>query len=208
MKKKVKKNIKSATFEISPSMVVMVVCLVLGVVAGCIFAEYSGNGVLTGLVGEDIRRLSENGTYEYSFIKTFLNLVKYPIISFLFAFCAYGVLCIPALVFFKGFTLSLSISSIIGAFGKNGILTALSVFGVQTIISIPCLLIITSFSFDCSKTFAFVIKAPNGHILAKRPKFLYFTLAFVFCVILLLLTALVDTALTPRFLSLSLKTIL
>lgn len=208
MKKKVKKNVKSAFFEITPGMAIMVTCLLLGIAAGCVFAACAGNGVMANLVGEDIRRLSENGTYQYSFVKTFLNLVKYPVFAFLLAFCAYGILCIPAIVFFKGFTLSLSVSSIIGAFGKKGILTALSVFGVQSMVLIPCLIIITTLSFDCSKAFAFVIKTPRGYVSAKRPNFLYFTLAFVICIVLLFLAALADTALTPTLMSLSLKTIL
>lgn len=208
MKKKVRKNARSAFLKSSPSVAVMIVCLVLGILAGCIFAIYSENAVLTGLVGEDIKRISENGVYDYSFLKTFLNLIKYPVLSFMLAFCAYGVLCVPVLVFFKGFTISLSISSIIGAFGKKGILTAISVFGVQTMVSIPCLIIIASLSFDCSKAFARVVKTPKIMVAEKRPNFPYFVLCFFVCVILLLLTALVDVAVTPTLLSLSLKTIL
>ncbi len=208
MKPKVKKNIKSIFAEISPSVAIMIICLLLGVAVGCIFTVNSGNGTAAGIIGKDIRALSENGTYDYSFLKTFFNLIKYPAISFLLAFTAFGVICIPVLSFFKGFVLSVSISSIISVFGKRGILTALSLFGIQTIISIPCLIVLTALSFDCSKVFAFAVRTPRGKISAKKPNFLYFALFFVFCVILLLLAALADTAITPILTSLSLKTIL
>ncbi len=208
MKPKVKKNIKSVFAEISPSLAIVIICLLLGVAAGCVFAVNSENGAVAGIIGEDIRNLSESGRYDYSFSKTFFNLIKYPAISFFLAYSAFGVLLIPVLSFFKGFVLSVSISSIISVFGKKGILTAFSLFGIQTLISIPCLVVLAAISFECSKVFAFAVKTPRGQISAKKPNFLYFTLFFVFCVILMLFTAMMDTAITPSLTSLSLKTIL
>lgn len=208
MKTKVKKNFKSIFAEISPSLAIMIICILLGVAAGCVFTANSENGAIEGIIGEDIRALSESGTGDYSFLKTFFNLIKYPAASFFLAYSAFGIICIPLLSFFRGFVLSVSISSIISTFGKKGILTALSMFGIQTVISIPCLILITALSFDCSKLFAFAVLAPRGQVLAKKPNLLYFSLFFVFCVILLLLAAVMDTALTPSLLSLSLKTIL
>ena len=208
MKQKVRKAVKTSFLEITPFVAVMAACMLLGIAIGCVFAANCGSDVLSKLIGEDIRNFSQDGIWQYSFSKTFFNLVKYPGVVFFLAFTAFGVIAIPILVFAKGFILSLSVSSLIASFGKVGIVAALSVFGVQAAISIPCLILLSAFAVEISRVFAFVVIPPKRRITGKKPNFIYFLAFFVFCLILLLLTATLDAVITPKLLSLSLKAIL
>ena len=202
MKQKVRKAVKTSFLEITPFVAVMAACMLIGIAIGCVFAANCGVDTLSKIVGEDVRNFSQDGTWEYSFSKTFFNLV------FFLAFTAFGVIAIPILVFAKGFILSLSVSSLIASFGKVGIVAALSVFGVQAAISIPCLVLLSAFAFEISRVFAFVIVPPKHRIAGKKPNFIYFLAFFGFSLILLLLTATLDAVITPKLLSLSLKAIL
>ncbi len=208
MKQKVRKAVKTSFLEITPFVAVMAACMLLGIAIGCVFAANCGSDVLSKLIGEDIRNFSQDGIWQYSFLKTFFNLVKYPAVVFLLAFTAFGVIAIPVLVFAKGFILSLSVSSVIASFGKVGIVAALSVFGVQAAVSVPCLILLSAFAFETSRVFAFVIAPPKRRIPGKKPNFIYFAVFFVICCVLLLLTAVIDSMITPKLLSLSLKAII
>ncbi len=208
MKQKVKKAVKTSFTGITPFVAMMSACMLVGIAVGCVCAAHAEGTVLSGLIGEDLLAFSSDGTWQYSFSKTFFNLIKYPTAVFLLSFTAFGVVVIPALMFLKGFVLSLSVSSVLSSLGKRGIITAFSVFGVQSAVSIPCLILLAALAFEISKVFACVLVPQKRRLNGKKPSFIYFLVFFVFCCILLFLTASLDSVLTPKLLSLSLRTIL
>ncbi len=208
MKIKVQKKHSFAPGTISINLAIMVVALILGIASGCIFAAKADSDVLTNLIGSDITIISQNESSDYSLFKTFFNLAKYPVLSLFLSFSAFGVILIPLVVFTKGFLLSLSVSSVISVLGKKGIFTALSMFGVQSLVSIPCLLLLTAVGFEFSKPFALLAGPSKGQIPQKRIKTGSTLILFSFLLILVFLAAIVDTFLTPILVSIATKSTL
>ena len=144
---------------------------------------------------------------EYSFWSTFFNLIKFPLLVFFFGFTAFGVILTPATVFMKGCFVSASVSAAVSSFGAKGILFAVSMFGIQTLVSIPCLIVASAFSIELSKTFLFVFKRSKKNLVGVRPQISSFLILFLFMLLLLFLFSAVDAVLTPKLVSISAKTI-
>lgn len=181
------------------AIVIMSVCLLFGIVLGCAtsvraessfspFAEYTA--------------LSDGVSVNYSFSKVYLNMVKYPLIVFILGFTAFGQLAIPLVVAVKGFFISFSVSLIMRGAGLHGLLSAMSVFGVQALLSIPCLLILAGVAFRFSKLFALRIQSqPSGIQPPSVRPGVYFSIFGIF-LLLCLIFSLIDTIITPRLVSL------
>lgn len=192
---------------ISLNMAIMVVFFLCGIVAGCIFTIYA-NDVGSGLLSDNnLKEIATNGATAYSFAKTYFNLLKYPAIVFLLGFTALGILAIPLTVSVKGFFISFSVSSVIQAFGFNGFRVALAMFGLQAFVSIPCLLTTASFAFEMSKLFTNVLHRSKRQVPSNLTKPSLHIILFAISAILLLIFALLDTALTPALVSLAAKNI-
>lgn len=63
---------------------------------------------------------------------------RYPLLAFLLGFASVGVLLLPALTVAYGLFLSFSVSCFTAAFGSDGVLLALSVFGLRCLVTMPC----------------------------------------------------------------------
>lgn len=89
-----------------------------------------------------------NGTQDLPFLSAIILYFRYPLLAFLLGFASLGVILLPLCAAVYGFSLSFSACCFTAAFGKNGILLALCVFGLRCLISIPCffLLAVPSFS--------------------------------------------------------------
>jgi len=208
MKAKVRKSFKTTFCENSSGIAVAAVCFLFGAAVGCIFVANSEKSFFANLIGSDLNAFIADGTYEYSYFKTFLNLVKYPIFLFLSAFTAFGPISIPLFIFLKGTMISISISSVIAAYGKKGVIAALSLFGFQTAVSIPCVLILAAMSFNVSKMFLGLLMPQGRRFAGKRVDVMYFVMVSALLFVFLLVAALVDFAITPALISFSLKAIL
>ena len=89
-----------------------------------------------------------NGTQDLPILSAMLLYFRYPLLAFLLGFASLGIVLLPLCAVAYGFSLSFSVCCFTAAFGKNGILLALCVFGLRCLISIPCffLLAVPSFS--------------------------------------------------------------
>ena len=63
---------------------------------------------------------------------------RYPLLAFLFGFASVGILLLPGLTAAYGFFLSFSVCCFTAAFGGNGVLLALAVFGLRCLVTLPC----------------------------------------------------------------------
>ncbi len=193
----------------SPVMATMVIFLLCGIVLGCLSGKYI-NADSGGFLGEYLKNyedISHTGAAGYSFGKTLFNLVKYPALIFIFSFSAIGIFCIPCIVFLKGLFSAISVSAVISSVGSKGILVALSMFGLQTFITFPCILIISSLAFEFSKVF-FEVLRQNSPSRAVYPISLRgYIILFLICVCALVICALADTVITPFFVNLSINVV-
>lgn len=82
-----------------------------------------------------------------AFLSSLLMYLRYPLLAFLLGFASIGIVLLPLLSAAYGFFLSFSVCCFAAAFGRNGILLALSVFGIRCLISLPCFFFLAVPSF-------------------------------------------------------------
>ena len=63
---------------------------------------------------------------------------RYPLLAFLLGFASIGVVLLPLTSAAFGFFLSFSVSCFTAAFGLDGVLLALGVFGLRCAVTLPC----------------------------------------------------------------------
>ncbi len=208
MRKLNAKKIPVAVFgNISLNAAIMIIFFLVGMVAGCIFNVYANDAGNNLLSNNNLKEIATNGATAYSFSKSYLNLIKYPAIIFLLGYTALGIIAIPISVSIKGFFISFSVSSIIQAFGFSGFWAALAMFGLQTMVSIPCIIITASFSFEISRLFTNVLHRSKKQVSSHFTNPSLHIALFIITAVLLLIFALFDTLLTPVLVSLVAKNI-
>ena len=193
---------------IPANIAMMSVFLILGLAVGIIFAKNGDSSVVNDFIGRDLVEITRNGAAEYSFIRTFFNLTKYTLILIFLAFCAIGVCFIPFVVFVKGFMISISVSSLMIAFGKPGILFALAMFGIQTLVQLPILLLVSAFALEISKAASSMILPKKFKLMPKNAKIGTFLLFSFVCILILLLVSVLDFLITPKLVLAVSKTLL
>lgn len=67
---------------------------------------------------------------------------RYPLLAFLLGFTSLGVLLLPCVTAAYGFFLSFSVCCFTAAFGTDGVLLALAVFGFRCAVTLPCYLLL------------------------------------------------------------------
>ena len=63
---------------------------------------------------------------------------RYPLLAFFLGFASIGALLLPVSAWAFGFFLSFSVSCFTAAFGFDGVLLALAVFGLRCAVTLPC----------------------------------------------------------------------
>lgn len=63
---------------------------------------------------------------------------RYPLLAFLLGFASVGVVLLPCATVAFGFFLSFSVCCFTAAFGADGVLLALAVFGLRCAVTLPC----------------------------------------------------------------------
>jgi len=137
------------------SFIIRLVLLALFFSAGVILGQ-----VLSGHVPEETsEELSRYLTAYVSVgketemtLRTFLSAVMiyfhYPLLVLLLGFASVGIVLIPLLSLAYGFFLSFSVCCFTPAFGQNGVLLALSVFGLRCLVTLPCFFLLAVPSFQ------------------------------------------------------------
>ena len=75
---------------------------------------------------------------------------RYPLAAFLLGFASIGVLLLPVLTGAFGFFLSFSVCCFTAAFGSDGVLLALAVFGLRCAVTLPCYFLLAVPSWEAS----------------------------------------------------------
>lgn len=79
---------------------------------------------------------------------------RYPLAAFLLGFASIGILLLPLAAGAFGFFLSFSVCCFTAAFGTDGVLLALAVFGVRCAVTLPCFFLLAVPSLEHSMTLA------------------------------------------------------
>ena len=87
-------------------------------------------------------------------ISTLVLYFRYPLLAFLLGFASIGVFLLPLTSLAFGFFLSFSVCCFTAAFGGEGILLALAVFGLRCVVTVPCFLLLAVPSFGAAVTLA------------------------------------------------------
>lgn len=79
---------------------------------------------------------------------------RYPLAAFLLSFASIGVLLLPLITGAFGFFLSFSVCCFTAAFGSDGVLLALAVFGLRCAVTLPCYFLLAVPAWERSVTLA------------------------------------------------------
>jgi uncharacterized membrane protein SpoIIM required for sporulation len=148
-------------------------------------------------IKEYLAFLIGQGTKQPDFFASVVEAFKYHLGAVFLGFSVLGVVCIPLLSAVRGFFLSFSVSAIIRLLGGKAILLTLAMFGISTVITVPCFFILSVTSFSASQ-YLFRLAVSKG---SKNPGMLppgSSVAACVVCLGLLLVAALIDAYLTPQ----------
>lgn len=81
---------------------------------------------------------------------------RYPLAAFLLGFASIGVLLLPLAAGAFGFFLSFSVCCFTAAFGPDGVLLALAVFGLRCAVTLPCFFLLAVPSLERSMALAWL----------------------------------------------------
>ena len=187
------------------SLAVMVIFLLCGGVAGCILALYAQHIPDSIFFRHDIVSVVQNEVDAYSFWSTYFNLIKYPFIIFLLSFTAFGYMIIPLIISLKSFFLTFSISTVLQLYGIKRFVLSISMFGIQTFLSIPALLLTATLGVEISKYLSVLLEKGKGNLINNDKLIFKYVIVFVALLFFLLLFTFLDITITPLLVSLSLK---
>lgn len=80
--------------------------------------------------------------------------LRYPLVAFLLGFASAGVVLLPCTALAFGFFLSFSVCCFTAAFGMEGVMLALAVFGLRCVLTLPCFFLLAAASLETSVTLA------------------------------------------------------
>ena len=81
---------------------------------------------------------------------------RYPLMAFLLGFASIGVVLLPGVTAAYGFFLSFSVCCFTAAFGTDGVLLAMAVFGLRCLVTLPCYFLLAASSWGTAAGLAAV----------------------------------------------------
>lgn len=129
---------------------------------------------------------------------------RYPLLAFLLGFASVGLLLLPLVTVTYGFFLSFSVCCFTAAFGGEGVLLALAVFGVRCLVTLPCYFLLAISSLGTSTALAAVSFGRGRHTLPVVYGRTYW-LRLAISMLVLLFGVCVELFLSPLFLRLILQ---
>lgn len=142
-----------------------------------------------------------------AFLSVLLVYLRYPLLAFLLGFASLGVLLLPCVTIAYGFFLSFSVCCFTAAFGVNGVILALSVFGLRCLVALPCYFLLAVPAWETSAQLAALSLGKSRHM----PAALYGKQNWMRCCIclaMLLAGTCVEYVLSPSLLRAALERLL
>lgn len=184
----------------------LTICIVLfacGVVIGTFAAGYINEEIFSDLYNEisGYAGLVEEGSFRQPGVLSVIwSTCKYHLLVVFLGFSLLGPICIPLVSGIKGFFLSFSIAAVIKALGGGGWLVAIGLFGLGSIISLPCFFLLGSGAFKMSlglfRSISGTSKSGISVLYGRR-----FLTRACLCVLALMAAVMIELYVTPYFLS-------
>ena len=142
-----------------PRLLLLALCFLAGVILGQVLA-----GRVPAETGAELNRYLEDyvrvggqtGRSAAAALSAVVIYFRYPLLAFLLGFASIGVVLLPCVTVAYGFFLSFSVCCFTAAFGPDGVLLALAVFGLRCAVTLPCYFLLAVPSWGTSAALAAV----------------------------------------------------
>lgn len=169
----------------------------LGIGAGALLAYRADTGPDSGLrafLMTYAGLLSDGTAVNTPVWRCFFNAFLFPALAVLSGLTLAGVVAIPLLLLIKGFLLSFVFTAFVSTFGVNGLWLALGELGIQCLLGVPCLIVLSVYSAHMAlHLLAMARGTARGGPLFSRP----LMARFAVCAVVLTACALADAFLSP-----------
>lgn len=184
-----------------PSLIVLAALFLFGAVAGCFTAssvDGSAGSALMSYLQEFFSMMAHRPEAVSLLGRALIGAFKYHLLVFLLGLTLPGVALIPATMVARGFFLSFAVTAFVRVQGVQGLWLAVGAFGVQTLLTLPCLFALAQSGFQASLSLlgSVLSKKPVGKMVSSG----YFS-RFVVLSVVLVLSALFEALVTPALLS-------
>lgn len=191
-------------------LLLLALCFFLGVIFGQVLAgrvpDATGDE-LTRYLTDYVQLSGEPDLTARTVLSAAVIYFRYPLIAFLLGFASVGVVLLPCVTVAFGFFLSFSVSCFTAAFGSDGVLLALAVFGLRCAVTLPVFFLLAVPSWGTSAALA-TLSFGRGRRCAPVDYGRSWWLRLVVCSAVLLAGVCVDLFISPWFLRLMLERIL
>lgn len=111
-----------------------------GMILGQVFSSHVPDATGEELTGylTDYLKVETGDPVPQTALSAAMLYFRYPLLAFLLGFASIGVLLLPLSAWAFGFFLSFSVCCFTSAFGSDGVLLALAVFGLRCAVTLPC----------------------------------------------------------------------
>lgn len=128
--------------------------------AGIVLGQVCSNGVPDATGDElsryltDFLRVERADSVPRAALSAAVLYFRYPLLAFFLGFASIGVVLLPLTAGAFGFSLSFSVCCFTAAFGSDGVLLALAVFGLRCAVTLPCYFLLAVPSLERSMALA------------------------------------------------------
>lgn len=123
-----------------PRLLFLALFFLGGVILGQVLAGRVPEGTgdeLSRYLADYVRLGGSGGLSAAAALSALVVYFRYPLLAFLLGFSSIGVVALPCAAAAFGFFLSFSVSCFTAAFGADGVLLALAVFGLRCAVTLP-----------------------------------------------------------------------
>lgn len=154
---KTKQRLSQGGTTALPRLLLLALFFLGGVVLGQVLAgrvpDATGDELARYLA--DYVRLGGSGSVSVgTALSALVVYFRYPLLAFLLGFASIGVVLLPCATAAFGFFLSFSVCCFTAAFGADGVLLALAVFGLRCAVTLPCYFLLAVPSWGTSAALA------------------------------------------------------
>lgn len=185
----------------APGLVLLSICFLAGTIAGCLWAggvAGQGSDTLASYI-DGYLSAARTGTLTVpSVFSVLFETLRWPVLVFLLAFTAAGVIGIPILFAVRGFLMAFAVASFVRVLGGTGSILAFLLFGITGLFTVPVLFVLGTQGLSACFILASRLKGErrSGGVYGKR----YF-LRCGLCAAVLLLSVLCEQTILPSLLA-------
>lgn len=145
MKQTYKKRLSQGKETNKPALILLSLAFLFGgIFAVILAASVSGSAseTLSLYIKDFLSAVRDNTIQKPSLISTVWSIFRWPLLVVLFSYTSFGLIGIPAIFFLRGFLFSFCISAFVQVLGRQGLLFAIMLLGIESLLTIPVLFLL------------------------------------------------------------------